>query len=65
MPYVLGIKCLLDYFLKRPSIYERMTDVHTAAKFQVIWYFRLLYSDFFCSVVQRMFKMEASLDHGS
>jgi hypothetical protein len=46
MPYILGIKCLLYYFLKRPSIYERVTVAHTAAKFQFIQYFRLYY-DFF------------------
>lgn len=62
---ILGIKCLLDYFFKHPSVYERVAVVHTAAKFQFIWYFRLLYFDFLYSVVQSMFKMEASLDHGS
>jgi hypothetical protein len=46
MPYVLGIKCLLDYFLKHHSFYERERVLHTAVKFQFIQFFKL-YFDFF------------------
>lgn len=49
IPCVLGIKCLLDYFLKCPSIYEKVTVVHTATKFQFIQYFRLLFIRLFCA----------------